>query len=503
MEIKYPPKKQTLKTFNTKENSMEVDINKNEESRQSPPQHEKVISTEYTHCDENGNLCNGVRIHPEFEALIYPLAREEYFDLEESLKTKGCLDPIKVWQGYIVDGHHRHKICKEKNITYEVLDMDFEDEWQVKKWMIDNQLGRRNLTDVARIEYALMRVDIIRGLAQRNQETSRFGQKEECSLDSLPHKTRRTLERRVEQNQAIVQKAVARNAGVSVGTVARYNYVKQHADEETLKNLREGKLIPFDKKNKKKKLSIGEVYRKIKAKEKNIQIVDNKKGLKKYLRSYPRGLDHKSNLNNATTEQPKKPQVKAISRKELSTEDIFTRIVTHPIDDLHRFVDPDTIDVIITEPPCKEEDIDLFDKLGDFARHALKAGAPCVVIAGNQFLPDFIEMLRAHLDYCWTLSFNASQGFYEAMGAAVDTGWKPILVFSKGEPNLKPFSDCADSLEDIVESFSYVGETICDPFCNNGSIGRVCLEKRRSFIGSDISIEKTLALKESLQLKKA
>ena len=479
---------------------MSVDITKKEETGQSAPQNRNVKSTEYIYADEKGNLCDGLRVHPEFKSLIYPLAREEYFDLEESLKAKGCLDPIKVWEGYIVDGHHRYKICEEKNIPYEVMDMNFEDEWQVKKWMIDNQLGRRNLTDASRIEYASLRVDIIRGVAQRNQEASRFGQKEERSLDSLPHKTRRTLERRVEQNQAIVRNAVARNAGVSAGTVARYNYVKKHADEETLKNLREGKLVPFGTKNKKKKLSIGEVYREIKAKEKN--------EVKKCLRSSPRGPHHKNNFNNNTSEAEEEKRgarpigeiVKEVMPeiKERLAKKRFTRIITHPIDDLHRYVDPDTIDVIITEPPCKEEDIDLFDKLGDFARHALKDGGICVVIADNRYIIDFMEMLHAHLDFVWLLSLDASAVKYEAPSGVINKLWKPVLIFSKGIPQMKTFSDVKNEVENVVLSFSEIGDVVCDPFCNRGEIVKICLEHKRSIVASDMDIEKTEALKEVL-----
>ncbi|MFT5318100.1 MAG: hypothetical protein ACI8RA_001362 [Chlamydiales bacterium] len=200
---------------------MEVDTNKNGESRQSPHQNRNIKSSEYIFSDENGNLCDGVRIHPEFEKLIHPLSSEELIELEISIKAKGCLDPIKVWQGYIVDGHHRHRICEENSIPYEVLDMDFEDEWEVKKWMIDNQLGRRNLTDASRIEYASLRVDIIRGVAQRNQEMSRFGKKEELSLEGLPARTKRSLERRSEKQSVIVNAAIGKMAGVSKSTVAR------------------------------------------------------------------------------------------------------------------------------------------------------------------------------------------------------------------------------------------------------------------------------------------
>ena len=470
---------------------------KNEEPRQSTPQkvqHEKVLSTEYIYSDENGNLYGGVRIHPEFEKLIHPLSKEEFMELEKNILQKGCLDSIKVWQGYVVDGHHRYKICEKNNLPFEVLDVDFDDEWAVKLWMVNNQLGRRNLTDAARIEYASLRVDITRGVAQRNQEESRFGKKEEDYLGALPDKTKRTIERRVKKQQTIVRNVIGAVAGVSGRTVSKYLYLQKHADKEDLATLREGKLVPFGTKGKKKKLSIDSLYREVKTKD--------KAQIKKFF-TVRENLPSPQKLFEKVDNSVEESQVEALAREDIFKEDVSTRIITHPIGDLSKYVESNSVDVIITEPPCKEEDIDLFDQLGDFARHALKDGAPCVVIAGNQFLPDFIEMMRAHLDYCWTLSFNAARGVYESMSTNIETAWKPILVFTKGEPNLKPFSDCANSLESIVESFSYIGETICDPFCNNGSIGKVCLKKKRSFVGSDISIEKTQVLKDILQPEKA
>jgi hypothetical protein len=174
---------------------------------------------------------------------------------------------------------------------------------------------------------------------------------------------------------------------------------------------------------------------------------------------------------------------------------LFKRIITHPIADLHRYVDADSIDMIITEPPCKEEDIDLFDQLGDFARHALKDGGICVVISGNRYSIDFMEMLHAHLDYVWTLSLDAAARRYEAPSGSVIKLWKPVLIFSKGSLQLKIFSDVKESVENIVHTFSNAGDVVCDPFCNQGGISKICVENGRSLIANDIDISKTEALK--------
>lgn len=188
-------------------------------------------------------------------------------------------------------------------------------------------------------------------------------------------------------------------------------------------------------------------------------------------------------------------EVEFVIKKECSKK-LFNRIITHPIDELHRFVDPGSVDVIITEPPCKEEDIDLFDELGDFARHALKDGGVCITICENRHLIDFMEMLRAHLDYVWLVSLDTDAVKYEAPNGYINKLWKPVLVFSKGNPQMKTFSDVKNDVENIVQSFSDRGDIICDPFCNEGEIAKICVENSRSLVASDMDVAKTDTLKD-------
>ena len=48
-----------------------------------------------------------LRIDPIFKNLIRPLHKDEYEQLEDNLIKDGCLDPIIVWEGTIIDGHNR------------------------------------------------------------------------------------------------------------------------------------------------------------------------------------------------------------------------------------------------------------------------------------------------------------------------------------------------------------------------------------------------------------
>jgi len=93
-----------------------------------------------------------LKINDEFKSLIPSLTVEEYEGLEKSIIQDGCRDKIVTWKGYIIDGHNRYEICKNHNIAFEVLEKDnFETEGDVKLWMIENQLGKRNLPTEVRL----------------------------------------------------------------------------------------------------------------------------------------------------------------------------------------------------------------------------------------------------------------------------------------------------------------------------------------------------------------
>ena len=85
-------------------------------------------------------------INPRFEKLLPALSSDELRCLEESLAADGCRDALIAWQGQIVDGHNRHRICTRLDIPYRVTEMDFADEDAAMDWIDKNQIARRNLT---------------------------------------------------------------------------------------------------------------------------------------------------------------------------------------------------------------------------------------------------------------------------------------------------------------------------------------------------------------------
>jgi hypothetical protein len=95
------------------------------------------------------------KIDPEFAALLPPLTHEEFAELEMKVSVEDFRDPLIVWKetGILLDGHHRLKICDKYKVTYSIKELSFPSKERAIQWVIDNQLGRRNLTDERRAYY--------------------------------------------------------------------------------------------------------------------------------------------------------------------------------------------------------------------------------------------------------------------------------------------------------------------------------------------------------------
>lgn len=94
-------------------------------------------------------------IRDDFRDLIPPLSKHEREELKDQLQLAfGPRDPLVVWRGenVLLDGHNRFEISRECNwygqgddFEFAVVQVDILDEDHAREWIIENQLGRRNL----------------------------------------------------------------------------------------------------------------------------------------------------------------------------------------------------------------------------------------------------------------------------------------------------------------------------------------------------------------------
>jgi len=87
-------------------------------------------------------------IDEEFRCLLPALDEETFRLLEENILRHGCLDPLVLWNGILLDGYNRHKICVEHHIPFDTVDKEFGSREEALIWVISNQVSRRNLTQM-------------------------------------------------------------------------------------------------------------------------------------------------------------------------------------------------------------------------------------------------------------------------------------------------------------------------------------------------------------------
>lgn len=175
-----------------------------------------------------------LKIDEEFQNLIPPLSPEEFKQLKENIIADGCREPLVVWNGIIVDGHNRYKICSESNISFKTEDKAFSDRSAVVEWMLRNQLGRRNLNDFQRNEVALKYEQIIaEQMKQRQSEAGgdKVSKKCETAVDQMNHSA---------QEKTSKRKELAKIAGTSEGSIQRSKLILEKGTPEQISRAREG-----------------------------------------------------------------------------------------------------------------------------------------------------------------------------------------------------------------------------------------------------------------------
>jgi hypothetical protein len=163
-------------------------------------------------------------IDPEFKDLLPWQTPDELRLLEKNLLQDGCLDSIKIWKGtnIIIDGMTRYPICQKHGIYYGVpKEIELADRAAVIEWIIETQLGRRNLTDAQRI-------DLAERLKPKFEAEAKANQLRGANLPS-------------DVTGGDVRQNIADEAGVSTGQVTKYEAVKKHAPAETVAQVRAGK----------------------------------------------------------------------------------------------------------------------------------------------------------------------------------------------------------------------------------------------------------------------
>ena len=127
---------------------------------------------------ERVSLMVEIIIDEEFSRLFPPLDERAYCSLEDSILVHGCMNPLVLWDGILIDGHNRYRIVTEHSLPFNTISLEFDSRDEVIVWMIKTQIDRRNLTPMELTYYRGMHYNIekkLHGDANRITQQSPSG----------------------------------------------------------------------------------------------------------------------------------------------------------------------------------------------------------------------------------------------------------------------------------------------------------------------------------------
>lgn len=383
-----------------------------------------------------------------------PLTAEEYGELKSDIAKRGVMVPIEYDEhGNVLDGHHRLQICAELGIK------DFP------------KVIRAGMTEDEKRTHA-RKLNMARRQLDREQKRVLIQEQ----LRETPEKSDRQI---------------AKALGVDHKTVSARRDELERIGEipQSSRQTSDGRMYPAER----KPVTIFNPTRREEKAIKNPDVVE-------------RIADTGASVLTAVKQlhREEKAERKAFTLAEEIPEDVC-KLYNADIRDGLPIVPDNSVDFIITDPPYPAEYIPLYGALSSLAARVLKPGGSLIVMCGQSYLPQVIEQLCSAMKYHWCMAYITPGGQSpQLFHKRVNTFWKPILWFTKGDytgdyigdvlksppnDNDKRFHEWGQSFGgmcDIVERFTNPGDLILDPFLGGGTTGVAAVTKGRRFIGADI-----------------
>jgi len=174
--------------------------------------------------------------------------------------------------------------------------------------------------------------------------------------------------------------------------------------------------------------------------------------------------------------------------------------------DLLLYVEPDSIDLVFTDPPYPKAYFSCFQYLALSIPTVMKSGASLFMLLGHYQLENVMSLFRGRLKYRWILNLDQENDSHARMAMGVEVCWKPLLWYVKHkfpkerhygflkdkllsknkEKNLHEWQQSLDWSMYLIEKVTKPEELILDPFCGSGTFLEACERLGRRWIGIDI-----------------
>ena len=404
-----------------------------------------------------------LEIKEEFKKLIPPLTTEEYKQLEDNCLEEGIREKIILWNNYIIDGHNRYNIAKQWNLEFETESKNFNSEDDVILWMIDNQNGRRNLTDGWKYKLQQRKKEILKKKHENERQERRVS-----NVD--------TLEKKSESGRT--RKEIAKSLNWSTGKVAMADVVFKKATPE------------IEEKVLKNEITINQAYKEIKKEEK------------------------KENFKTKKLEF-EKPIININTNQKIILGD--SRVVLKDLKEK-------SFDLLLSDPPYGmdfksgwnnknkikndkiEDTVELFDDVLRLSVPLLKDDAHFYLFGNINYINKIKPIIEKYLNIKNVLIWDRQiigMGDLKTYGNSYDViyfgynkKWKDlngtrdrdVLNYKRIEPskNIHPTEKPQDILQYLIKKSSKENDNILEPFAGGGSTLIACKQTNRFATGIEI-----------------
>ena len=397
-------------------------------------------------------------------ALLYTQIPPIHFQgMVESIREGGLRQPITLWREQIIDGRHRYEACLQAGVKPHFVELP--NDADAFNYVLDENSARRHMSDSQRAI-----------AAHRTWEEAASGW---TGLGLTDGESANLLSLTLQQAADLFH--VSRRLAVHAGKVFR-------STSQAIPELRQA------------------------ADQGAVAVSDASRVVDQPPEVQLRALELVQDGRSRTVARAAK-MVLAETRDPQPDEGPGTVLPEQPpgsvtlhrsaLGNLHRLVERECVDAIITNPPTSKESLAMLSNLAAFAAHALKPGGAMVVMASAEHLPEFLEHLR-HTELHWACELDM---IFDKPWARL---WgkhrlglirRPLLVFGKSNFRLSGGNDLVRvppteeaptgvgqliaGMGSIVERFTQHGQVVCDPITmGRDTVAEAALAVGRRFIGA-------------------
>jgi DNA modification methylase len=404
-----------------------------------------------------------IQIKEEFKKLIPALTPEEFKQLESNCLSEGIREKIITWNGFIIDGHNRYEIATKWNLDYQTESKRFDSENDVREWMINNQFGRRNLSNYQRGVLALELESVFSERA-KEKETERKSTFSMLKKSDLPIIN--------------THKEVSKIANISDGSLHKVKVIEAKATPEVKAQLSIGEV------------SINQAYQEIKKEEKKINFEQKKAEFEKEIK-----------IINSNQIVFLGDSIQILPKLEKNSFDLLLSDPPYGMDFKSGWNNKEKIanDKI-------QDTVSLFENVLKNSVPLLKDNAHFYLFGNIDFLPEIKPIIEKYLNLKSILIWDRkvigmgdlrSYGFsYDIVYFGYNKVWKDlngtrdrdILQFNRVTPaaNIHPTEKPIDLLEYLIKKSTNENDKILEPFAGAGSTLLACKNTNRLATGIEI-----------------